>query len=203
MRRRQPPPGPSPHAAPTPRPARGPSLWRRRSPSTAARPPPPPRLVIDATCHQFRKYLLGRQFHRRHRPGTGDRSHQLGATADHAYPVFQRQRSGHHRCRGLAHRVADYGAWPHPVGPHRGGQRDLHGEQRRLDPIDAGHRLGCRDRLGYREPGLPGDQRFELPRRSQRTPVRLASSAAPIAAHCDPCPENIHTGPRSSWPTAA
>ncbi len=31
----------------------------------------------------------------------------------------------------------------------------------------------------------------------------LASSSAPIAAHCDPCPENTHTGPRSSWPTAA
>ena len=26
----------------------------------------------------------------------------------------------------------------------------------------------------------------------------VASSSAPIAAHCEPCPENTHTGPRSS-----
>ena len=26
----------------------------------------------------------------------------------------------------------------------------------------------------------------------------FASSSAPIAAHCEPCPENTHTGPRSS-----
>ena len=25
----------------------------------------------------------------------------------------------------------------------------------------------------------------------------LARNSAPIAAHCDPCPENTHTGPRS------
>ncbi len=31
----------------------------------------------------------------------------------------------------------------------------------------------------------------------------VASSSAPIAAHCEPCPENTHTGPRSSCPTAA
>ena len=31
----------------------------------------------------------------------------------------------------------------------------------------------------------------------------LASRSAPIAAHCEPCPENTHTGPRSSCPTAA
>ena len=30
-----------------------------------------------------------------------------------------------------------------------------------------------------------------------------ASRAAPIDAHCEPWPENTHTGPRSSWPTAA
>ena len=30
----------------------------------------------------------------------------------------------------------------------------------------------------------------------------VASSSAPIAAHCEPCPENSHTGPRSSCPTA-
>ena len=29
----------------------------------------------------------------------------------------------------------------------------------------------------------------------------VASSSAPIAAHCEPCPENSHTGPRSSCPT--
>ena len=26
----------------------------------------------------------------------------------------------------------------------------------------------------------------------------VASRSAPIAAHCEPCPENTHTGPRSS-----
>ena len=31
----------------------------------------------------------------------------------------------------------------------------------------------------------------------------VASSSAPICAHCEPCPENTHTGPRSSCPTAA
>ena len=30
----------------------------------------------------------------------------------------------------------------------------------------------------------------------------VASRSAPIAAHCEPCPENTHTGPRSSCPTA-
>ncbi|CAM4075713.1 hypothetical protein MYBA111488_00595 [Mycobacterium basiliense] len=31
----------------------------------------------------------------------------------------------------------------------------------------------------------------------------FASRSAPIVAHCEPWPENTHTGPRSSWPTAA
>ena len=30
----------------------------------------------------------------------------------------------------------------------------------------------------------------------------VASSSAPIRGHCEPWPENTHTGPRSSWPTA-
>lgn len=30
----------------------------------------------------------------------------------------------------------------------------------------------------------------------------VASSSTPIRGHCEPCPENTHTGPRSSWPTA-
>ena len=30
----------------------------------------------------------------------------------------------------------------------------------------------------------------------------VASRPAPIPAHCEPCPENTHTGPRSSCPTA-
>ena len=30
----------------------------------------------------------------------------------------------------------------------------------------------------------------------------VASSPAPILGHCDPCPENTHTGRRSSCPTA-
>jgi hypothetical protein len=29
----------------------------------------------------------------------------------------------------------------------------------------------------------------------------LASRSAPIDTHCEPWPENTHTGPRSSWPT--
>ena len=31
-----------------------------------------------------------------------------------------------------------------------------------LDPVDAGHRLGRRHRLGHREPGLAGDQRLRF-----------------------------------------
>ncbi|RFZ09829.1 hypothetical protein DSM43518_01405 [Mycobacterium marinum] len=31
----------------------------------------------------------------------------------------------------------------------------------------------------------------------------LASKLVPMVAHCEPCPENTHTGPRSSRPTAA
>ncbi|CFR98305.1 Uncharacterised protein [Mycobacterium tuberculosis] len=30
----------------------------------------------------------------------------------------------------------------------------------------------------------------------------VASRSAPMPAHCEPCPENTQTGPRSSWPTA-
>ena len=87
-----------------------------------------------------------------------------------------------------------------PYELHRGGQRHLHGEHGGLDPVDTGHRLGRRHRLGDREPGLLGDQRLRSPRRSRRTPVRVASRPAPIPAHCEPWPENTHTGPRSSLP---
>ena len=100
----------------------------------------------------------------------------------------------------LAHRMPDDRAGPHPVGLHGGGQRDLHGEQGRLDPVDAGHGLGRRHRLGDREPGLA--RRSAAPR-SATVAANTGSSAsrsAPIAAHCEPCPENTHTGPRSSWP---
>lgn len=31
----------------------------------------------------------------------------------------------------------------------------------------------------------------------------FASSSAPICVHCEPCPENTHTGPQSSRPNAA
>ena len=41
-------------------------------------------------------------------------------------------------------RMPDDRARAHPVGLHGGGERDLHGEQRRLDPIDAGHDLRAR-----------------------------------------------------------
>ena len=39
-----------------------------------------------------------------------------------------------------------------------GGQRDLHGEQRRLDPVLTGHDLWRGHRFGHREPRLAGDQ---------------------------------------------
>ena len=71
-RRRRPPRAPSRRAAPRLRPARGPS---------AVAPP----ITVDCgeattatttsstpRADQFRKHLLGRQFHRRHRAGTGD-----------------------------------------------------------------------------------------------------------------------------------
>ena len=58
--------------------------------------------------------------------------------------------------------MPDDSARAHTVGTHRGRECDLHGEDRRLHPVDPGHSLGCRHRLGDREPGLGGDQRLEL-----------------------------------------
>ena len=69
---------------------------------------------------------------------------------------------GDHGRRGLAERVSDDRARAHPVGLHRRGQRDLHGEQGRLHPVDTGHGLRRRHRLGHREAGLLGDQRLEV-----------------------------------------
>ena len=46
--------------------------------------------VVDPAGHQLGKHLLGRQYHRCHRPGTGDAGHQPRAAANDAYPVFQR-----------------------------------------------------------------------------------------------------------------
>ena len=50
----------------------------------------------------------------------------------------------------------------HTVGRHGRGHRDLHREDRGLDPVDTGHRLRCQHRLGDRKPGLGGDQWFEF-----------------------------------------
>ena len=89
----------------------------------------------------------------------------------------------------------------HAVGLHRLGQRDLHREQRRLHAVDAGHRLRRRHGLGDREPGLRGDQRLHLG--DGRGEDRLGGQQ--VRAHPGPLralPENTHTGPRSSWPTA-
>ena len=159
--------------------------------------------VVDAAGHQLRKHLLGRQFHRCHGTGTGDAGHQPRAAADDAHPVFQRQRSGDDGCRGLTQGVPDDRARAHPVCLHGGGQRDLHGEQRRLDPVD--------DRSRSAAPSSPRSPRTRTrgrsvarpPRRWRRTPVRSPAAQRPSAAHCEPCPENTHTGPRSSCPTAA
>ena len=73
--------------------------------------------VVDAAGHQFRKHLLGRQFHRCHGAGTGDAGHQPRAAADNTQPVFQRQRTRDDSCRGLAEGVPDDRARAHPVGP--------------------------------------------------------------------------------------
>ena len=58
--------------------------------------------------------------------------------------------------------MADDGARCHAVGPHRGGNPELHREDGGLNPIDTGHRLRCHHRRGDRETGLGGDQRLEL-----------------------------------------
>ena len=97
------------------------------------------------------------------------RRHQPRPTADDPHPVVERQRAGDDGRGDLAQRVADDRAGHARRRTHRGGERDLHGEQRRLHPVDAGHRLRRRHRLGDREPGLAGDQRLDLrDRRGER-----------------------------------
>ena len=75
-------------------------------------------------------------------------------------PSCQRQRSRDDGRRRLSHGVPDDGARGDPVGLHCGRQRYLHGEQGRLHLVNAGHGLRRRHRLGHREPGLGGNQRF-------------------------------------------
>ncbi len=117
--------------------------------------------VVDAARHQLRKHLLGRQFHRCHGAGAGDTGHQRRPPADDAHSVFEAERAGDHRGRGLAQRVADDRAGRYAVGLHCGRQRDLHGKQGRLHPVDAGHDLGGGHGFGHREAGFRGDQWFD------------------------------------------
>ena len=134
-------------------------------------------------------------------PVPATRPHQLGPAADDPQPVLERQRARDDGRRGLTERVPDDRAGDDAVGLHRLGQRDLHREQRRLDAVDARHRLRRRDGLGHREARLAR----RSPARSRRSVAAntgsVASSSAPILGHCEPWPENTHTGPRSSWPT--
>ena len=58
--------------------------------------------------------------------------------------------------------MSDHRARLDAVGLHRCRDSDLHGEQRGLDAVDTGHRLGRRHRLGDREPGFACDQRLQF-----------------------------------------
>ena len=118
--------------------------------------------IADTASGEFGTHLLGGQLHRGHSAGTRDAGHQLGAPANHLGPVLKRQCSGDDRSRGFAQRVPDDRAGLHAVGPQGGGQCDLEGEQRRLDPVNTGHRLRRRHRLGDRKSGLLGNQRLGL-----------------------------------------
>ena len=99
--------------------------------------------ITDSSGGEFVAHLLGGQLDGGHRSAPGQSAHQPRATADHPHTVVERQCAGDHGCGGLAHRVPDDRTRAHPVGSHRGGEPDLHRENRRLDPVDPGHRLGC------------------------------------------------------------
>ena len=90
----------------------------------------------------------------------------------------------------------------HAVCPQGGGHGDLHGEQRRLHPVLTGDRLLRRHRLGHRETRLLGDDRLGLRDGCGEHRLGRQEVARPSPAHCEPWPENTHTGPRSSRPTA-
>lgn len=157
--------------------------------------------VVDAARHQLRKHLLSRQFHRCHGAGAGDTGHQRRPPADDAHSVFEAERAGDHRGRGLAQRVADDRAGRYAVGLHCGRQRDLHGKQGRLHPVDAGHDLGAVMASVTEKPDSAAISGSIAAMVAANT-GSVASRSAPMPAHCEPCPENTQTGPRSSWPTA-
>ena len=118
--------------------------------------------IGDPASAEFVAHLLGGQLDRCHRAAAGEPAHEARPAADDPDPVRRRQRPGDHSRCGFAHRMADDGPRCHAVGLHRGGQRHLHGEQRRLYPVDTGDRLRGRHRFGDRKPGLGGDQRLEF-----------------------------------------
>ena len=149
--------------------------------------------IGDAAGRQFLAHLVGGQLHRCHRAGTRDAGAQAGAAANNAYPVFQRQRSSHDRGSHFAQRMADDRTRTDPVRLHRCGQRDLHGEQGGLHPVDTGHGLRCHHRLGHREPGLAGNQGLDHPDGRRRTPVRWRAGQRPSPPIASP-------GPRKSTP---
>ena len=72
------------------------------------------------------------------------------------------QRASYDSGGDLAQRVPDDRPGRHTVGRHGGGQRNLHREEGGLYAIDTDHRLRCHHRLGDREAGFGGDQRFEF-----------------------------------------
>ena len=78
--------------------------------------------------------------------------------------------------------MADDRARAHPVCLHGGGQRDLHGEQRRLDPVDTGHDLAAPTSPRSPRTGLRGDQR--LGSRDGRGEHRLVGQQ--VSAHRRP-----------------
>ena len=118
--------------------------------------------ISDSAGSQFVAHLRCGQLDRGHRSAAGQPAHEPRTAADHSHSVRQGQRAGDDGCRCLAHGMSDDRPRLHAVGPHRRRERNLHGEQRRLNPVDSGHRLRCRHCLGHREPGFACDQRLEF-----------------------------------------
>ena len=84
--------------------------------------------------------VVGVEFQQRHRALTGQPRHQSRPGGDHPQALGRRQCPGDHGGGYLAHRVSDDGVGFHTVGPPQRGQRQLHTDQHRLDPLDAGDR---------------------------------------------------------------
>ncbi len=86
-------------------------------------------------------HLVGRQRHRHHAAAAGQRGQRAAAQRDHPGGVGQRQRAGHARRRDLALAVPDHRVRFDPVRPPDLGQRDHHGEQRRLHHVHPPQRV--------------------------------------------------------------